>query len=672
MVQFVFFDKNLNLNSMKILKTFLTTRLFLVLSLLFGAMSFSANAQKEILLYSTDFTDWKALDKASAGSDEVFDAEGGGAGFRLGSKPTIDPTGVACGGIGFIRNNSDSNLKLRFPEFNFVSGGAVELWLCAMTTSNTRQVVIPGADAVMIEAPVPVPASTRYDRIGVGTGTSISTNMAGASNTTLDVAKVGVYHAGSSWISSGGSTYYKVTYRLPAATFTGPKTIQLGSSDWHKDMAICAIKVYTGIGSVPYVACTNYAKNPADGHALSGTVGGAANSGTAINDLPNIKLWNSTSDVKLTIEGADAAKFSLVGADIDGSLTIPNTTALTGTNVAVSFTPSVRAGISTALLKIEAIGCQPYYIKLTGITGGATPQLVANPSTPFTFWTSLIQPVSQTINVAGLNLTNNVTLNITGPDAALFEVSQATLTVANATAGKTLNITFLGDINMGTKTATLEISSQGAQPLHISLTGITFETKPKLYSLTFAVDPSGTAFVDTNPAGTLFLDKTSVEVTVVPETNWKIKYWSDATGNRRSTRSITVGELKNTDNGQPIIIYMEAGTHIDPDPSSGTFVAFVPTTITNNSFVASWGSVTDATSYTVEVYDATTGSLIQTLPAIAGNTTVVSGLDPASYYSYLVKTTVSDGNGTVDHITDMVGPFKTTGSIPFVCGDGEF
>ena len=46
------------------------------------AITTAAFGQKDILLYSTDFTDWTALDGTSGSSDDVF--PGGGAG-TLGS-----------------------------------------------------------------------------------------------------------------------------------------------------------------------------------------------------------------------------------------------------------------------------------------------------------------------------------------------------------------------------------------------------------------------------------------------------------------------------------------------------------------------------------------------------------------------------------------------------------
>jgi hypothetical protein len=655
---------------MKIQKHLFSTRLWIALFVLFGAMSFSAYAQKDILLYSTDFTDWGAMNESSAGSDDVFNATGGGAGFVLGSKPTVDPTGAACGGTGFIRNNSDSNLKLKFPEFNFVSGGAVELWLCAMTTSNTRQVIIPGADAVMIEGPVPTPSSNRYDRIGIGTGTTINTSMMGGNNTTLDNTKVGVYFPGDSWISSGGSTYYKVTYRLPAATFTGLKTIQLGSSDWHKDIAICAIKIYTGVGTVvPYVASTNYPKAPADGHVMQGLVGGAVNSGTAVNDPIKIKGWNlSGADVILSIEGKDATKFSLTGAATDGTLTVPNATALLGYDVPLQFTPSVHEGVSSALLKIEAAGCSPYYVSLTGITGGGTTPKILASSAVIPFYTSVIETVSKTLSLTGVNLTGDVAVSFEGSGKEQFSVplGEDVISKANATAGYTLTIKFKGTNDPSElENIFLVLKSPGADDVRIPLYGITRDVNPPLYDLIFEVNPSGSAYLDLSLVGPKYEQGTTVEVKVEPEKGYALYYWSDNAGSRSKSRTFRVTANKS------VTIFMKKIATEEEEEENADYVAYTPSNITNDGFTAKWSSAPDATGYTVVIYDKNKTEIAR-IPAGTANSLNVSGLAPSSpqelsdfFYYFEVEATVPAGTEK----TTMIGPIRLNGTILFNCGD---
>ena len=73
---------------------------------------------------------------------------------------------------------------------------------------------------------------------------------------------------------------------------------------------------------------------------------------------------------------------------------------------------------------------------------------------------------NQTVNVTGLNLTGNITATISGTNASLFSVSPASL----GASGGNLTVTY-SPTAVGTHTATLTLSSTGAQDVTISLNG---------------------------------------------------------------------------------------------------------------------------------------------------------------------------------------------------------
>ena len=77
---------------------------------------------------------------------------------------------------------------------------------------------------------------------------------------------------------------------------------------------------------------------------------------------------------------------------------------------------------------------------------------------------------TQTITVQGRNLTNNVTLTLSGTNADLFSLSATTVSAADAVAGKTITITYK-PTSEGNHTATLTLSSTDAASVEVTLTG---------------------------------------------------------------------------------------------------------------------------------------------------------------------------------------------------------
>jgi hypothetical protein len=587
----------------------------------------------EIPLYQTDFTDWENIVEDDAKNVDYKIGQGGGAGFIIdkGSKPTH-----TLGNAKLCFANSTNGIT--FKPMTFISGGVVEI--VANVNKNSKTLTMSGAT---------------FTNGTIDSQPAIGTNPSSITANTF----------------TSGKDYGKYTMTF---TFTGsgPLTLKLSSDAKCGEIDIVSIKVCTSIGSTPYVACTNYPRVPADGYTMSAVLGGGAESGTPVNDVPIVKAWNTTSDIKLTVEGTDAAKFSFTGVAADGSLTIPNVTAINGAYAPITFTPSVREGISSATLKVEAPGCatcQPYYVNLTGITGDITPKIIADTTTIY-FWTSVIKPVTYDVDIAGVNLTTPVSLNLTG--SSRFTFTPTSISKSEALTGTKLTITFTGDITSGTLNGILNLTSGTADPVVIKLVGITLDKKPVLYNLDFAVDPAGTAYVNTYPAGKVFLEGTQVKVTVTPETNWKVKGWSDISGNKNVARTITVGQLKNTNNGFPITVYMEAGQQGVVVTPTGGLVAYDVSSITDVSFTASWSTPAEAipgtTVYTITIYDDG-GNVIQTQTS-TGNSLVVTGLNPSTFYSYAVSTTVPDGSsGTKNYNSEIIGPLKTSGIVPFTCGD---
>ena len=80
-------------------------------------------------------------------------------------------------------------------------------------------------------------------------------------------------------------------------------------------------------------------------------------------------------------------------------------------------------------------------------------------------------PVSQTINVSGVNLNVDLGLSITGPDAGLFSLSQSAVTQTEGAVPNTIVTITYSPISVGSNTATLVMASAGAMPVTRTLNG---------------------------------------------------------------------------------------------------------------------------------------------------------------------------------------------------------
>ncbi len=118
----------------------------------------------------------------------------------------------------------------------------------------------------------------------------------------------------------------------------------------------------------------------------------------------------------------------------------------------------------------------------TPITVVKTPVITANP-TALTFSTEANTPVTQTFTVSGTDLTGNVTATLT--DASnVYSLSSTTATVAEATAGKVITVTF-SPTEAGTFTGSVTLKSDGAADVTVSLNGTaTEQTSPVRYKST--------------------------------------------------------------------------------------------------------------------------------------------------------------------------------------------
>ncbi|MBR6078248.1 MAG: fibronectin type III domain-containing protein [Paludibacteraceae bacterium] len=601
---------------------------------LVSVASVNAFAQyNDIMLYSTDFSvsdGW--TDMSSTGSSDALSQKG----FSIVAKPVFNASGTTNNGnfTGYIASlNSTSTITT--PTFTFISGGMIEMDLDVAKnnkgfTLSAASGSISNIQGTIVSQAEPIPTK--------------ASDQASFSGATFKTGKN--YGA------------YKIRYTFDGS---GDISFKLASTSKEAEVNIASMTVYTGVGSVPYVASPSYPNAGDDGSkstvglTLSGAVGGNVVTGPI-----DIKGYNLSGPVSISFVGKDAAKFSVDQTSLDAA------TAMAGTNVTVSFKTSVKSGVASALMKLSG-GSADYYVNVFGSSGSGNPEIVASAS-PLNFWTSLIATTTQSLDVSGLNLTGPITASITGAGADRFSLS----TTSIPAVGTTLDITFTGDIKAGELPASLVLSSPGAQTVTVPLTGVTSLLRPVMYPLTFDVSPSGTAYVETNPGGTVFLEGTQVTVTVTLESGYKVARWQDASGNTRSTRVFVVSESKNTMSGDPITVFTEKGQQQegggDPVEVKG-LVALEATNITANSITANWTAQDgNANGYIVTVTDAS-GNVVATQQAASTATSVeISGLEENTLYYYTVEGTGTEGTVT----TEKVGGFKTPSTTVKVCGSDDY
>lgn len=602
---------------------FLSRSIKFSLLIFLSLLTLSVNAQKDILLYSTDFTTWGAI-SGITDSKVVAPCSGGGDGFSVGGKPEVHPSDAAPDSkVGFVYFNDGSGY-IDFKPFDFVSGGAVEIEFYSNKSGKAMVVS------------------------GVSVTNSYIDERPTSSESTLSSISGNTFTSGKDYGS------FKVTFEFSGS---GSQTIKLADpakTDWH----ITGLKVYSGVGSVPYVASTNYPKAPADGLVLSATKGGASVPGTI-----DVKAWNISGKVKLSVVGEGAARFSLPVTELD------NATALAGTSVTVEYSPSVMAGINSAMLMIEdeAGVADPYYVSLVGTTSSTGGTEITTSTSEVMLWSYPSGAATKTITVSGVNLTGDVSISIQGTNAISFKPSVSTVSALNAQSGYDIDVSYEGANEATEETAVLVLSSPGAADVSIPLTGITDWVKQRLIPLAFSVvdengNPGGGGYVQTDIVGPDYKKGTKVTATVTLEDGYKVVSWSDNLTLSPSVRTFTVGVTTDLEN---VIIKVTKGEQTG-DVVVSDLYAYAPTNITETSFDISWSTIPAATGYTVTVYDESGNPYGSPYTVGSGVTSLtVSGLTAYTLYTFKVDATTSDATSPS---TGYVGPYRTGGTIPFVCG----
>lgn len=143
---------------------------------------------------------------------------------------------------------------------------------------------------------------------------------------------------------------------------------------------------------------------------------------------------------------------------------------VSGTSIYTRLKQGLSVGKYTENITLSSVGANPVAIVCDGKVT-PDPTITLTDITDPTFNTFQGIPVSQTINVSGVNLGVNMNMALSGVDAGLFSLSQYS---ANQTAGTVSNtivtITY-SPVSLGSSTAALIVSSTGAMPVNRTLYG---------------------------------------------------------------------------------------------------------------------------------------------------------------------------------------------------------
>lgn len=185
---------------------------------------------------------------------------------------------------------------------------------------------------------------------------------------------------------------------------------------------------------------------------------------TSETDTKTVSVQGSLLDADVVVSTSSPFAVSLDGTTFGNSVTIPKASALAGASVYVRYTAGSSA--TTGTLTLTSDGAADKTVDLTG----AVSTLTVSPQS-LTFSTDQGVAVTQSFTIQGTNLTNGVTLAVTGTNASMFTLSKDTLTKAEAEAeaGETITVTYTPS-GSGDHSGNIGISWDGAGKT-VSLSG---------------------------------------------------------------------------------------------------------------------------------------------------------------------------------------------------------
>ncbi|MDA3882187.1 MAG: fibronectin type III domain-containing protein [Bacteroidales bacterium] len=564
----------------------------------FRTISSEAVEQCETVLYNTDFTDWTAGVPTSSNYSVI--TSGAGKDFQWRSDFIADPTGD-----GFLEIEGN-NRDLICKPLTFIEGGYITFRI-TNNESGSKSVSLRGSDD---------------DENILTEGTLV--DFYNPSNPAPAVI------LGTNSIDIPRESTYDVIMKLPSSV-SGEKNLILNARGVFDDFSV---HTYAGTNSL---ISSDVSETGLSFAALTG--------GNYDMKYTRISACNLSSDISVEVVAAgncdDVGRFSVP------QQTISYLSAEHGVLIPVLYTSSVVSGVHCATLRVSDEQNNEIFVNLSGVsTPDQENPVILTENNTIVFSTSLISKFSKSLSVIGSQLTDDVEIEITGPDAQYFSISEHTVSSDSANSnGKNIIITYTGGIESPEEhTARLILTSTGANQVEIPLSGQTFSVQPTLYTLILITEPSQAGVIERDISGLEYARGTQVEISAIPESGYRFVRWTDIT-DFSSTRSVRM-------NSNIIITAVfEKGESVDV--SSDELTAYNPdaSTITTTAFVAHWSESESAFQYTIRVYDSE-DNLVQSYETTEQSITI-ENLPENSSYTYQVETDTGERS-------EISGPYMLT------------
>ncbi len=256
---------------------------------------------------------------------------------------------------------------------------------------------------------------------------------------------------------------------------------------------------------------------------------------------------------------------------------------------------------------------------------------------------------TQTITVKGRNLTDAVTLAITGASGNLFTLSGTTVSTTDALAGNDITITYAPTAE-GMHTATLTLTSSGATAVEVTLTG----NGAVAYKVTY---DAGTGTPEVAASNETAVGTGVVLTTATPAascTDWTFAGWATAPVGETQTEPelLLAGDTYHpTANCTLYAVYKKA----DENSEAGSGSSDIEFNVKNIAESNSWSNGTQYTSYTIDGititysggdHDGKYYSSGNSWRSYNGGSIVVSGTEISNVVSTPAKTFTKQSDGT--------------------------
>ena len=236
-------------------------------------------------------------------------------------------------------------------------------------------------------------------------------------------------------------------------------------------------------------------------------------SGTSLSGFSYISGSGPSAEQSFTVSGSNLYNNIIITPPADYEISKGTGASFIATNPVTLNQSNGIVNTTTIFTRLKSgltVGNYNENISVTTLNGNsisvncngnvtASPTISLFDVTDPTLSTVLGFPVSQTLNVSGVNLGIDMGLAISGSDAGLFSLSQYSLKQTGGTVPNTfITITYLPNV-IGSNSATLTMSSIGAMPVIRTLYGIssvaTDINTPNATSLIVTVENGNVVFM---------------------------------------------------------------------------------------------------------------------------------------------------------------------------------